>query len=104
MKFIITICTSVIILTGCSYSQQQQSKFDIKTIPVAKGAASVEIADFNKDGMPDIAISNAEDSSVTIFLNLATEIYESLQVLHFTQGIFRMISILRTSTRMEIWI
>lgn len=69
MKFIITTWASVIILTGCSYSQQQQSNFEKKAITVGKGAASVEVADFNKDGKPDIAVSNSEDSSVTILMN-----------------------------------
>src|SRR5450631_2809210 len=36
---------------------------------VGRGAASVEIADFNNDRKPDIAIANTEDSSITILLN-----------------------------------
>lgn len=78
MKVIISIL-SVIVLSSCSYSQKQQSNFDIKKIPVGKGAASVEIADFNKDGKPDIvvahtadndkAVATLENSSITILLN-----------------------------------
>ncbi|TDX02366.1 LIC_10190 family membrane protein [Dinghuibacter silviterrae] len=33
-----------------------------------KGASSVEVADLNKDNIPDIAVANEEDSSVSIFL------------------------------------
>ena len=69
MKVIITLVTSLIMLTGCSFSQKQQPNFEIKTIVVGKGAASVEVADFNKDGKPDIAVANTEDSNVTILLN-----------------------------------
>lgn len=79
MKVFISILAFVIILTGCSYSQKQHSNFDIKTITVGKGAASVEIADLNKDGKPDIVvahtaendneIANIENSSITVLLN-----------------------------------
>jgi hypothetical protein len=79
MKFIISTLASAVILTGCSYSQKQQSNFDIKKIAVGTNAASVEVADFNKDGKPDIvvahtadndnAVANIENSSITILLN-----------------------------------
>ena len=69
MKIIISILASALFVTGCSYSQKQKSNFDIKTIAVGKGAASVEVADFNKDGKPDIAVANTEDSSITILLD-----------------------------------
>jgi hypothetical protein len=69
MKNTILIAILIISLTGCSFSQTQKSGFDIITITVGKGAASVEIADFNKDGKPDIAVANTEDSSLTILLN-----------------------------------
>jgi FG-GAP-like repeat len=39
------------------------------TFAVGKGAASVEVGDFNKDGLPDIAVADAEDSSIAILLN-----------------------------------
>jgi len=69
MKIIISILILFVSLTGCSFSQKQNPNFDIKTISVGKGASSVEIADLNKDGKPDIVISNAEDSSIAILLN-----------------------------------
>ena len=43
--------------------------FTTSTIRVGKNPNSVETADFNKDGNPDLAIANSDDSSVTILLN-----------------------------------
>jgi hypothetical protein len=40
-----------------------------KTIKTGNGPGSVETADFNKDGFPDIVIANSNDSSLSIFLN-----------------------------------
>jgi hypothetical protein len=39
------------------------------TIHVGKSPNSIECADFNHDGLPDLAIADGEDSSVTILLN-----------------------------------
>lgn len=79
MKVIFSTLASVVTLTGCSYTQKQQSNFNIKKIAVGKSASSVEVADFNKDGKPDIviahtadndkAVANMENSSITILLN-----------------------------------
>ena len=41
---------------------------DIKRIKVGKNPGSVEIADFNHDKFPDIAVASESDSSVTILL------------------------------------
>lgn len=60
MKVIISTLASVVIFTGCSYSERQQSNFDIQKIAVGKGAASVEVADFNKDGKPDIVVAQQQ--------------------------------------------
>jgi hypothetical protein len=43
--------------------------FRITTIKTGRGAGSVEVADLNKDSFPDIAVANAEDSTIAIFLN-----------------------------------
>jgi hypothetical protein len=69
MKNKIFIAAVVFNLTNCGFSQTKNSNFDIVTVGVGRGAASVEIGDFNKDGKPDIAVANAEDSSITILLN-----------------------------------
>jgi FG-GAP-like repeat len=58
----------LIIFSCADSTMKNNSSFDIVTIKVGKGAGSVEAADFNKDGLPDIAVANAEDSSVTILL------------------------------------
>src|SRR5450631_3457945 len=69
MKTTFLMTAFVISLTACSFSQTKKTNFDKLTIAAGKGAASVEIADFNKDGKPDIAVANTEDSSLTILLN-----------------------------------
>jgi len=44
-------------------------QFTTTVLPVGKTPNSVETADFNHDGSPDLAIANDEDSSVYILLN-----------------------------------
>lgn len=39
------------------------------TIKTGNGTGSVEIADFNKDGHPDIVVANSSDASISIFFN-----------------------------------
>jgi len=63
---IIIIVTGIIIFSCANSAKRKNSEFNIMTIKVGKGAGSVEVADFNKDGFPDIAVANAEDSSITI--------------------------------------
>ncbi len=69
MKFPIFIIVFITALSDCSFVQNQQPDFEVVTIAVGKGAGSAETGDFNKDNMPDLAIANSEDSSVTILLN-----------------------------------
>ena len=64
-------CLSIaaaVIVFGCSGSGKTGPSFEIKIINAGKGAGSIESADFNKDGFPDLAVANAEDSSITILL------------------------------------
>ncbi len=78
MKNIFLITALLICFTACIFSQSNNpdNKSQTKNINAdkiilhaGKGASSVEVADFNKDGKPDIAIANIEDSSLTIYLN-----------------------------------
>jgi hypothetical protein len=69
MKYTVSIAVLIILFSNCSISQKQQQNFEVITIPVGKGGGSVEVADFNKDSLPDIAVANLEDSSITILLN-----------------------------------
>jgi FG-GAP-like repeat len=63
------VVVAVIIAFSCSNSHEENySDFDIKIIKIAKGTGSIEVADFNNDKFPDIAVANLEDSSVTILL------------------------------------
>jgi hypothetical protein len=60
---------AALVVFGCSgLYKENNTEFDIKTIKVGKGTGSIEVADFNNDSFPDIAVANAEDSSITIFL------------------------------------
>ncbi|HXB44317.1 MAG TPA: VCBS repeat-containing protein [Puia sp.] len=62
------IIAGIIVFSCSSSHKENNSGFDIKTINVGKGAGSIEVADFNNDGFSDIAVANAEDSSITILL------------------------------------
>ena len=65
MKYLIAALT---VMAACG-SALGPGGFSVDTIRVGKGAGSVESADFNKDGYPDIVVANEEDSSVTILIN-----------------------------------
>jgi FG-GAP-like repeat len=65
MKYLLIGLT---VLAACG-ADTRRGGFAGETIRVGKGAGSVETADFNKDGYPDIVVANEEDSSVTILLN-----------------------------------
>jgi hypothetical protein len=69
MKNMFLLVLSMISLSNCNAPLTQPQNFEIVTIPVGKGPGSVEVADFNADGWPDLAIANSEDSSMTILLN-----------------------------------
>jgi len=69
MKHLLSIAIAAMTTFSCGLSQRQQPNFEIKTFPVGKGPGSVEIADFNHDQLPDIAVANSDDSSVSILLN-----------------------------------
>jgi hypothetical protein len=63
---IIGVC---VIILGCANSvKKDDSAIHVVTMGVGKGPGSVEVADLNKDGYPDIVIANSEDSSVSILL------------------------------------
>jgi hypothetical protein len=63
---VVSVVTGVIIFSCANSAKKSNSEFNIITIKTGKGAGSVEVADFNKDGFPDIVVANVEDSSVTI--------------------------------------
>jgi hypothetical protein len=60
MKYLI-----IILLFGCV----ETTDFREVTIKAGNGVGSVESADFNKDGYPDLAVASDGDSAVTILLN-----------------------------------
>jgi hypothetical protein len=67
----------LIILFGCNYSQNHNTNYDIKRLPIGTGGGSVEVADFNQDGKLDIAVANTTDSSVTILLNKGNRTFDT---------------------------
>lgn len=73
--FFISINAGCFIVFGCANSNHSitnkvsANDFVKKTLVSGKGPGSIEVADFNKDGFPDMVIANASDSSLSIFLN-----------------------------------
>jgi hypothetical protein len=66
-----TIGAAILTAAGCAYTTSHSDDYPFlsKTIHVGKSPNSIEVADFNHDGSPDLAIANDEDSSVIILLN-----------------------------------
>jgi hypothetical protein len=52
------IGAGILVFSCGNPAKNNASAFDMMTIPVGKGPGSVEVADFNKDGFPDIVVSN----------------------------------------------
>src|SRR5476651_1050500 len=68
MKAFFALVMALVIFSCADSTTKNDPSFDTVTIKVGKGAGSVELADFNKDGNTDIVVANAEDNSVTILL------------------------------------
>lgn len=49
--------------------------FTATTLPAGKGASSVEVADLNADGRPDIVVANEEEGTIGVYLQTATGVY-----------------------------
>jgi hypothetical protein len=64
----LTVITVIIYFSCFNSPKVNHSDFDIKILEIGKGTGSIEVADFNNDTFPDIALANAEDSSITILL------------------------------------
>jgi hypothetical protein len=69
MKKIFSSILFLLFLLNCSSSPKQEQNFKAITIPAGRGPGSVEVADFNADGLPDIVVANLPDSSITVLLN-----------------------------------
>jgi hypothetical protein len=63
------IIFALIFLSGCGMTEQGKPGFDIQIISVGKGPGSVEVADLNKDHLPDLIVANGQDSNISILLN-----------------------------------
>lgn len=67
--------TGCILVVGCANSNSNIThdvsinNFVKKTLKTRNGPGSVEVADFNRGGFPDIVVANSNDSSLSIFLN-----------------------------------
>ncbi len=74
MKDLITIALWVVFCAGCRHAQSRQPaqadrRFAITKMHTSKGPGSVEAADVNRDGRPDLIVANTDDSSITVYLN-----------------------------------
>ena len=72
--FTMTIFICFFLLSGCGQSTNHKTEkaiapfSDTMKIKVGNAPGSVEIADFNHDNFPDIAVTSETDSSVTVLL------------------------------------
>ena len=70
--FSLTLSAFTILFSSCgptnNYSQNIVISSDTQRIKVGNSPGSVEVADFNNDKFPDLAITSETDSSVTILL------------------------------------
>src|SRR5258708_2768510 len=67
MKALLT--AFILALVSCSAQTQRPTySATITQIAVGKGPTTMVIADFNRDGKPDIAVANGADKTVTILL------------------------------------
>lgn len=71
----ISLCSLCLIVFSSANSNNSTTygvsakEFVKRTLKTGKGPGSVEVADFNKDGFPDLVIANSNDSSLSIYLN-----------------------------------
>jgi len=66
---ILTVAAAVSFVGIRSFAPPSPSPdFDLKTFAVGKGPASVEVADVNHDGKPDLLVANTEDQTVSVLL------------------------------------
>ena len=68
MKIFFLACILLLTVT-CASTQNTSPHFKITSIKVCNAPGSLETADFNKDGLPDLVVASETDSSVTILLS-----------------------------------
>ena len=82
-KSVLTILPLITFFISCGQTQSTKQNqqvnnterptidytYDKLTLKTGKGTGSVEIADFNKDGKPDIVVANSDDNSASVFFN-----------------------------------
>lgn len=56
------------------------SGFATTTLTAGKGASSVEVADLNSDGRPDIVVANEEDGTIGVYLQTAAGAFGSASI------------------------
>jgi hypothetical protein len=78
LQLLLCFSTGIFFVFACSSSNSNTTNdafidnFLKKTLKTGKGPGSIEVADFNKDGFPDIVFANTSDSSLSILLNDGT--------------------------------
>jgi hypothetical protein len=66
-------------LLVCSESALAQVYFFNKLeMPTGKGPQSLAVGDFNKDGMPDFAVANTADNTISVFLGKVDGTFQAL--------------------------
>ena len=71
----ISLAAGCFIAFDCAHSNSRTSNdvsgngYVMSILKTGNGPGSLEVADFNNDGWPDLVIANVKDSSLSIFLN-----------------------------------
>src|ERR1700675_4247735 len=66
-------------LLVCAQSALAQAYFFNKLeLPSGKAPQSLAVGDFNKDGMPDFAVANTADNTVSVFLGKKDGTFQAL--------------------------
>lgn len=70
---VLFLSAMLFVLVSCVNTRHKQGPttiaFNPRTLKTGEGTGSVEVADLNKDGSPDIVVALMEDSAVAVLLN-----------------------------------
>jgi len=67
-----------LLLLGATPLQSQSYLFNKLDLAVGKAPQSVAVGDFNNDGMPDFAVANNGDDTVSVFLGQRNGLFKAL--------------------------
>jgi len=79
--------TGIAIIVSCGNALQKRAGIaDNLRIKTGKGPGCVEVADFNNDKIPDLAVTNEQDNSVTILLGNGKDQFNEAKSSPFSAG------------------